>query len=167
MTCNHVCITFQHKTCNNNINTNSNDIIWTIKRKSLFSISSWWNSSTLHHFPVIWLCTRNIQICILPEEISFFNTHIWFFSVCHSVTAPGSCEDLTFTDPIHQHVISTFSTISKEKSHILGKYVCLSSKSGKRIFIISLLSIQYLFISIFTRGFPPIFALNNTGLTAL
>lgn len=71
MTCNHVCITFQHKTYSNNINTNSNDIIWTMKWKSLFSIFSWWNNSTLHNFPVISLCTRNIQNCILPVEISF------------------------------------------------------------------------------------------------
>ena len=86
MTCNHMCITFQHKTII------LIPIVMTLSEQlneNLFSASQ--NISTLHHFPVISYVQENIQTCILPVEISL-NSHIWFFSVCHSVTARRRCD---------------------------------------------------------------------------
>lgn len=80
MTCNHMCITFQHKTFNNNINTNSYDIIWAIIWKSLFSISSW-NNSTLHHFSSHFAMYKKHSELYPSSKRSLLHTHIWFFTV--------------------------------------------------------------------------------------
>lgn len=161
ITCNHVCITFQHKTYNNN--NNSNDIVWTIKWKSLFSIFSWWNNCTLHHFSFYYV--QETFRTVSFQWRSLFNTHIWFFSVCHSVTAPRCCVDLKLLT----WYSTKFFAFKRKSLTFWGNNFCFLSQTTNQVRKLILFHICASSMSVYIHSLPITsdFFFKNLGLIVL